>query len=307
MDKKLASIFSVVILLLFVVFIIYDVSNGLPEDMHKKDTENIVLEEKWEIDQALQIPFGHLKAVASNQSVILVGGEHFLAAYDAPDLTLLWNIQVDYSIYALAVSGNRIYASTGETILIYTLEGILVEEWGPFDEKSQITSISANENYIAIADASNKLIFILNKDGSLFTFFGKPGNQFIVPSPYFDVAFLDNEIIGVANPGKRQIEFRTRQGDKVSFFGEEGVGLKEFCGCCNPAHFAFFPDGRIVTAEKGINRLKILNQNGELIELVSQSNVFKASVPLDLTVGNETTIYAANGADSKLYIFKRKV
>ncbi|MBN2236157.1 MAG: hypothetical protein JW729_01275 [Bacteroidales bacterium] len=305
MDKKLASVFSVVILLLFVVFIIYDVSNGLPEDTNEKAAEEIVQEQRWEIDQALLIPFGRLKAVASNQYVIIVGGEHFLAAYDTRELALLWNIQTDHSIYALAVSGNRIYASTGETILIYTLKGDIEEEWGPFDEKSQITSISANEHYIAFADASNKLVFILNQDGSLFTFFGKPGNQFIVPSPYFDVAFLDNEILGVANPGKRQIEYRTLQGDKVSFFGEEGVGLKAFCGCCNPAHFAFFPDGKIVTAEKGINRLKILNQNGELIELVSQSSLFKASVPLDLAVGNET-IYAANGADSKLYIFKRK-
>lgn len=147
----------------------------------------------------------------------------------------------------------------------------------------------------------------MNREGALKHFFGQPGNQFLVPSPYFDVSFLEDGTLGVANPGKRRIEYRTVNGEIISVFGEEGVGLEEFCGCCNPSHFAFMPDGRIVTAEKGINRMKMLDQNGNLIELVAQLQEFKASIPLDLAISNEGIIYAANGANSILYIFERKV
>ena len=90
-----------------------------------------------------------------------------------------------------------------------------------------------------------------------------------------------------------------------SYFGEPGTAPELFCGCCNPAHFALIPEG-FVTAEKGINRIKILNKKGEFIEFVNSKNNFIKSVPLDLASADGKTIYAANPADSKLYVFNRK-
>ncbi len=78
-----------------------------------------------------------------------------------------------------------------------------------------------------------------------------------------------------------------------------------FCGCCNPAHFAVIPQG-FVTAEKGINRIKILDQNGDFVEFVSSQNNFTQSIPLDVASSDGKIIYAANSADNTLYIFKRK-
>jgi len=95
------------------------------------------------------------------------------------------------------------------------------------------------------------------------------------------------------------------EGDLKSYFGEPGTAPGAFCGCCNPAHFSVIPQG-FVTAEKGINRIKILDRTGKFIEYVSSKNKFMASVPLDLTSIDGKSIYAANPADSKLYIFTRK-
>jgi hypothetical protein len=91
----------------------------------------------------------------------------------------------------------------------------------------------------------------------------------------------------------------------ISYFGEPGTAPDAFCGCCNPAHFIKTKTGYI-TAEKGINRIKILGESGEFIEFVSSKNDFAPSVPLDLASVDGETIYAANPSDSKLYIFKRK-
>ncbi len=285
---------------------VYDTSKSSPVAATSFNEEaQEVYDAKWGITETLNIPFGNLKAISLNENTIVVGGENFLAAYKSIDLSLLWNITTEKEIKALSVFDDMIYASIGEMIHLFNIDGTFIDEWGPYDEESYITSITSNKDFVAFADARNKLIFVVNKEGALKHYFGQPGNQFIVPSPYFDVSFLEDGNLAVANSGKRQIEYRKISGEIIEVFGEEGIGLEEFCGCCNPSHFALLPDGKIVTAEKGINRMKVLDQNGKLVELVSQSNLFKASIPLDIAISKEGEIYAANGADSILYIFKR--
>ena len=91
----------------------------------------------------------------------------------------------------------------------------------------------------------------------------------------------------------------------TSSFGEPGMAPGAFCGCCNPAHFVITPDG-FITAEKGINRIKVLDRKGDFVEFVSSENKFVPSIPLDLASADGKTLYAANPADSKLYVFSRK-
>ncbi|MBG0860262.1 MAG: hypothetical protein IQL11_12220, partial [Bacteroidales bacterium] len=64
--------------------------------------------------------------------------------------------------------------------------------------------------------------------------------------------------------------------------------------------------GGFVTAEKGINRIKILDQLGVFVEFVSSVNNFVPPLPLDIASLDGSLIYGANPADSKLYIFQRK-
>ena len=88
-------------------------------------------------------------------------------------------------------------------------------------------------------------------------------------------------------------------------FGVAGTAPEAFCGCCNPAHIAAIPQG-FVTAEKGINRIKILDRDGNFVEFVSSSNDFVESQPLDLASSDGKKIYAANKADNNIYLFIRK-
>ena len=149
------------------------------------------------------------------------------------------------------------------------------------------------------------MVIVLNRKGEVKTLIGKTGEQFIVPSPYFDVALTENNTLYIANTGNRRIETRGTDGTLVSHFGLPGTAPDAFCGCCNPAHFAVIPEG-FVTAEKGLNRIKILDTEGNFIEFISSENKFIPSIPLDVASYDGKTIYAANPADSKLYVFKRK-
>ena len=84
-----------------------------------------------------------------------------------------------------------------------------------------------------------------------------------------------------------------------------GTAPEAFCGCCNPAHFVLTKDG-FITAEKGINRIKLITNEGKFVEFVSSENKFIPSIPLDLAATDGNTIFAANPADGKLYVFKRR-
>lgn len=306
MNKKVAAFFSVLILLVFIAYIIFD--SAKPEGFLKNKESTVVkdtLSDAWKVSTEFKVKEGSLKAVSvSSDGKIYLGGDSFVSCYDK-GLNLLWNLKTPYPITSLSNYGDSVFASTMELILVISSGGKIKGEWGPFEDKGIITSVASNSSYVAFADAGNRIIFILDKTGDVKRMIGQNDGQFIVPSPYFDVALSPENTLFVANTGHRRVETRTIEGDLKSYFGEPGMAPEAFCGCCNPAHFAVFNDG-FVTAEKGINRIKIMSKSGEFVEYVSSKNKFISSVPLDLASIDGKTIYAANPADSKLYIFTRK-
>ena len=306
MNKKIITFFSVLIIIVFIGYIIFDTVR--PGGFVQSETEVVdsePLPDFWEVSGELEVTNGSLKAVtASPDGRIYLGGDSFIRCYDK-DMNLVWDIDSPYPVTSLSVNGDTLFASAMELILIISSAGEIIDEWGPFEQNGIFTSITANNSYVAVADAGNKMIFVLDKRGVVKSIIGQSGESIIIPSPYFDVALDADNMIFLANTGNRRVETRTIEGDLVSFFGEPGTAPEAFCGCCNPAHFIVIPQG-FATAEKGINRIKILDEDGEFIEYVSSHNNFLASVPLDLASADGKTIYAANPVDSKLYIFTRK-
>jgi hypothetical protein len=306
MNKKFISIVAVLIILVFIGYMIYDSVRPEDSDISTLVVNNTVYHDgNWKISEKMNVAEGNLKAVtvASDGSVIL-GGESFVSAYDN-NLKQKWSLKTEAPVASLSAYGNNIYAATMELILVISAEGKLIEEWGPFEDNAIITSVSAGSSGVVFADAGNKIIVILDKEGVVRKMVGQNDGQFVIPSPYFDVALDSAGLIYAANTGHRRIETRSAEGAIISYFGEAGTAPDAFCGCCNPAHFVKTKTGYI-TAEKGINRIKILGESGEFIEFVSSQNDFVPSVPLDLASADGQTIYAANPSDSKLYVFKRK-
>jgi len=304
MNKKLTALLSLVIILAFIGYIIFDATKDPQINDSGESSWDTVYNENWTPFREIQVTGGNLTSVAvSGNGTVFLGGDSFIKSLDSA-LTEIWNLNTESRITSVAVSGDTIFAATEETILLVSSSGKLITEWGPYEGNSIITSVSAGKSYLAVADAGNKRIFILKKNGEMNSMMGQSEEQFVVPSPYFDVA-LSEEKLFVANTGHRRIETWTTDGKKLSQFGEPGTAPGAFCGCCNPANFAVIPQG-FVTAEKGINRIKILDVNGNFVEFVSSQNDFIPSVPLDVASADGETIYAANSVNNTLYLFKRK-
>lgn len=307
MNKKIASILAVLIVLIFIGYIIFDIASPesnstaqLSADSLKPDQDN------WFVSRIFDPGTASLKAVTVSPSgLIYLGGDSWVSCFDE-NFKLVWNLKTMKPVTALSVSGDTLFASTIETIFVLSAKGKLFDEWGPFEESAIITSVTSNRSSVAFTDAGNRIVVVLNRNGDVKKLIGKTGESFIIPSPYFDVALTDDNTLFIANTGNRRIETRNTDGSLFRFFGLPGTAPDAFCGCCNPAHFALIPGG-FVTAEKGINRIKILDEKGKFVEFVSSVNKFVPSIPLDVAVKDGKLIYAANPADGKLYVFKRKV
>jgi len=304
--KKFLALSSLVIILAFIGYIIYDIAQPERSDEEQTDAaDNMETHpDKWRIEQEVFIREG-LKAVAvSADGNIYLGGDSFVSCY-SEDLKDIWTLDTPEKITAISVYGDTVFATSEELIFLLNRDGKLINEWGPYEANCIITSVSANKDYLAIADAGNKTVFILRKDGEVISLIGHFGDKLLIPSPYFDVNLTDDNNLFMAHTGIFRIEKRTINGKILSSFGEPGSAPESFCGCCNPAHFAIIPQG-FVTAEKGINRIKIMGPEGGFIEYVSSDNDFIASAPLDVASEDGKTIYGANSADNKLYVFTRK-
>ena len=306
MNKKVLTIFSVTIIIVFIGYIILDsAKSGGSGKNEIKNAEVSEIPDAWKISMEFKVSEGTLKAVTvSPAGKIYLGGDSFVSCYDK-ELKLIWNQKTSSPVTALSVFGDTVFASTMEQILILSTEGKIKSEWGPFEDSCLITSVSSNRKYVAFADAENKMVYILDKGGEVKKMIGQNDKHFVIPSPYFDVALDNNDNLFAANTGLHRIETYSIDGILKSQFGEAGTAPGFFCGCCAPPHFALIPSG-FVTAEKGINRIKILNKKGEFVEFVNSKNNFVKSIPLDLASADGITIYAANPADSKLYVFSRK-
>lgn len=304
MNKKLLTFVSLLIIFVFIGYMIFDSVRSEKAVERKASPGEQIIEDAWKISDEISIK-GPLYAVAvSPDGFIYLGGNSFVSCYDK-DLNAIWNVITPASVNSLFCYGDSIFAATSEQILIINSGGEILNEWGPYDENSVITSISANNKSVAFADAGNRTVFILDKGGEVKKMVGHNKPEFIVPSPYFDVALNDDNSFFVANTGYRRVESRNASGMIISSFGEAGTAPGAFCGCCNPAHLITIPGG-FVTAEKGINRIKILDRQGKFVEFVSSHNSFVPAVPLDIASVDGKVIYAANPADSKLYVFTRK-
>lgn len=309
MNRKTGAILAAVIIVIFVGFIVYDIIGGkLFTDTPAEQPAYVVEapEPAWETKSSIEFTDGKLKAIAvTADGKIVAGGATFLTLLDN-NQNREWTVNPGADITAIAVYENTIYAANQSTIMLYSLDGTAVTEWGPYEDKSIITSVSANNSHVVFADAGTQRVYILDKEGSLQSFFGHEGEKFIIPSGYFDLRIMPDNSIFVTNPGKTRIEERDLKGNLRTLFGQPGTANEAFVPCCNPSHFTMLGDTLFATSEKSINRIKIYTKTGVLKEFVSTPDQFESALPFDLAPGKNGELFAASSYDSKIYIFTRK-
>lgn len=167
-----------------------------------------------------------------------------------------------------------IYVGMRGHVEVLNAEGQSVGSWESPSGMPVLTSIDRHGDDVFVADAGNRIVWRYDPSGKLLGRIGEkdpdrniPG--FVIPNPHFDLAVSRDGLLRVANPGRHRIETYTAAGDLEFSWGRSSVAIDGFCGCCNPVSFTLLPDGGFVTAEKGLERVKVYNSDGGFVGVVA--------------------------------------
>ncbi len=220
---------------------------------------------------------------------VYVAGKDVVRVF-GPDGKRLQEIPIKGEPTCLAVGGaehvhpGRLYVGAGNRVFLFDPQGAAIGTWTEgFSDESVLTSLAVGEEAVFVADAGNRIVLRFDPEGKLLSRIGEPDEAqgirgFVIPSPHFDVAVTADGLLRVVNPGARRIETFTAEGDLLGHWGKASADIDGFFGCCNPADFTVLPDGRFVTAEKGIPRVKIYSPKGELECVVADPQMLGQTV-----------------------------
>jgi hypothetical protein len=171
-------------------------------------------------------------------------------------------------------NGGRLFVGMKEHAEVFDAQHKRLAQWPTLGQKALLTSIGVSDSDVYLADAGNRIVWRCDAAGKVLKEIGRrdegrnvPG--FVIPSPYFDLAWGRDGLLRVVDPARHRIEAYTPEGDLESHWGKASAKIEGFTGCCNPANFTMLSDGRFVTAEKGLPRVKIYDAQGTFVSVVA--------------------------------------
>ena len=215
--------------------------------------------------QIVEIPTPGSKDISSGPNdTIYVGGKDTIDIYDRTGART-GSIAIQGQVQTLTVSPDRtIYAVTKDQIFVIDPGGQIMTRWPISGSDKTVTDIATDEKSVFVAYPFRRIIERLDLEGKLINTIGEKqqGNfgGFVVPSPFFALFIGKDKMVHITNPGKHRIEVFTPEGKWVSelcWGSFSTLSPRGFTGCCNPTHITFMPDGKCITSEKGIPRVKI--------------------------------------------------
>jgi hypothetical protein len=308
--------FLIFLALLIVAVIALNYINSKPNKAKENPYEYNVDEFK-EVDPAL-IHYKEVRQIkvhlADYSALTSYNGNIYLAAnMDLSVLSPLGERISQFTIKpdarALAVDENNIVIAFKEFIEVYTHQGELNYTIEQFSDSSVYTSITIWNEKIVVADAGKRRLYGFKGTDKVMEIEGVSGAKnlhgFIIPSAYFEVAVNAENELWSTNPGMHSLQHYNESGDLLAEWDKISMEIEGFTGCCNPAQFTFLPDGRFLTSEKGMPRIKIYSQTGELESVVAAPYKFEGNQhAAEVAVINET-IFALDFDRKMIRVFEK--
>lgn len=222
-------------------------------------------------------------------------------------------IEVGATVYAVAVAADgTVYAGLRDHIEVFAADGRQQATWAAGEPRTWISSLALGPNALFAADSGHRVILRYDLSGKIVGRIGAKNAErsapgLVVPSPFLDVKLHADGLLRVNNPGRHRFEAYTVDGEFAGAWGTPSAAIRGFCGCCNPIGLALLPDGRTVTCEKGLARVKVFRADGEFEAVVAGSESFAANVKAgsDAARGARVGLEAAVDARGRIHILDR--
>ncbi len=226
----------------------------------------------------------------------------------------------------VAVAGDgTVYAGARDHVEVFDRDGKPLATWASLGKRAWLTGLAVGENDVFAADAGNRVVLRYDKSGELAGRIGEKNKErnvpgLIVPSPYLDVKLGRDGLLRVNNTGRHRVETYTPTGDLEFSWGKSSSAIEGFCGCCNPIGLALLPDGRCVTCEKGLPRVKVYSAEGVFQSVVAGPESFPENAQatfvkgaedgrlggLDAAVDSQQRIYVLDLVTSEVRVMRHK-
>lgn len=244
----------------------YDVS-----EFEQVDPAQLLFSEAGQMASGLQTPT--CLAIGADD-LLYVGGDQVIKIFEKDGRPRSAIALAGQPQAVVAAEQGRVFVAFKDHFEAFDAAGKSLWKSIALGDKAQLTAIAAAGEAVFVADAGNREVVRFDLQGRIAGRFGKFGGHdgnpgFIVPSPYFHLLAGSDGVLWVANPGRHQVQAYTLDGKFELGWGQPAMCAEGFCGCCNPAHFARLPDGRFVTSEKGLVRIKVYDAKGKFLGMVA--------------------------------------
>ena len=169
-----------------------------------------------------------------------------------------------------------------------------------------VSAIAVHGPDILVADASARIIRRFDAAGRQRNLIGDQGKTktFMLPNGRLDVNVDAAGIVRATDTGRHQVTAWTLDGAPVGKFGKFGMqDAADFVGCCNPINVATTPDGKIVTSEKMVARVKVFEPHGRLLAVIGTEYFDPMCTQIHLAVDSKGRILAADPVRRRIQVF----
>ena len=128
--------------------------------------------------------------------------------------------------------------------------------------------------------------------------------SFMLPNRWLDFDVDAKGVIRATDTGRHLVTAWALDGSPLGAFGKFGMSdPSDFVGCCNPVNLALTPDGKIVTGEKMVARVKVYEPDGRLLALIGTENFDPNCVHLHMAVDSKGRILVGDPVRRVVKIF----
>lgn len=243
---------------------------------------------------------------------IHVLGDDELKVFDAKgSLIRQWRVDKDAACVAIGPE-EKVFVGAGERIDVYAAGGSHLSRIrlaGP-GQPVNVTAVKIFRTDLLVADAAGRIIRLYDISGKPLGTIGdknKTGN-FILPNRSLDIAVDAAGIVYATDSGRHQVTSWRIDGTPVRKFGKFGMrDPEDFVGCCNPVNLALTHDGKVVTAEKMVARVKVYEPGGSLLAVIGPEHFDQTCIHIHLAVDAAGRIHAADPVRRVVKVFSAGV
>jgi hypothetical protein len=241
-------------------------------------------------------------------TAIAVGADdHIFVAIDRSVMVLdregrtVERLQLDRVPRGLAIdSTGTLYVAHAKSILAIDCPTKERRRWQLPNDNAWLSGIATLGDDLYVADSKAGIVWRFDRSGTVKGEVASKFGRFSVADEFFSLSASAGEL-HIANPRRHQVESFDASGQSLATWGSASRQLAGFSGCCNPMAVAVRSDGCVVTAERGIPRVKLFSASGEFKSLIAGPEDFSAVRNPDPT----DAVAACNNSDLAVAVDSR--